>query len=77
VQLVYDVRVKLGAIREKLDEMHDEYGSWAAVADELGITRQYLNWCVRHGKAGPKLLRAMNLETRFVRAKKEKEPVTA
>jgi hypothetical protein len=57
-----DIRAKLVALKEKL-------GTWQAVADELSISRQLLHYYLSTGKFGRKLLEALELETRYVRAK--------
>jgi hypothetical protein len=56
-------------IRERLNAMREELGSWYAVAKSLGVSRQYIQHFVNHGRIGPKLVRAMGLEARYVRAK--------
>jgi hypothetical protein len=64
-------------IRERLEAMRENLGSWYAVAKRLGVSRQYLQHYVTNGNVGRKLLEAMGLEVRYVRkrlAGKPKQP---
>ncbi len=56
-------------IRERLEAMKSDLGSWYAVAKRLGISQQYLARYYRDGVIGRKLLEAMGLEVRYVKAK--------
>lgn len=56
-------------IRERLDSMKAELGSWYAVAKELGVTQQYLQRYYKDGIIGPRLVKALGLETRYVKAR--------
>lgn len=56
-------------IEVKLDALREKYGTWTAVAQALGVSKQYLYWCIKQDKAPYKLLEALNLEVRYVKAK--------
>jgi Zn-dependent peptidase ImmA (M78 family) len=56
-------------IRARLEAMKSDLGSWYAVAKELGISQQYLSRFYKDGVIGRKLLDAMGLEIRYVKAK--------
>lgn len=50
---------------EYLRAMYTVNGTWDAVARELGLSKQYLSYCVTNKRVTAKLLKAMNLEARY------------
>ena len=54
---------------DRLNEMKARLRTWDAVATELGLSKQYLSYCILQRSVTPKLLKAMQLEPRYVRAK--------
>ena len=54
----------------QLSRMKQEYERWSIVARKLGISRQQLFHCIKHQAISGKLLKAMELEVRYVRVVK-------
>lgn len=61
--------MKADEIWARLDEMKGQYERWAIVARKLGMNRQDLFYCLKHRAVTDKLLKAMDLEVSYVRAK--------
>jgi hypothetical protein len=61
--------MKEEGIWQKLDDLKGEHRTWSAVSTVLGLSKQYLSYCLRKRRITPKLLEAMDLEERYVRAK--------
>jgi hypothetical protein len=50
-----------------LDALKTVHGSWPKVAKSLGLSKQYLSYCMRKRTVTGKLLKALKVEARYVK----------
>jgi hypothetical protein len=50
-----------------LDTLKSIHLTWDKLARELGVSKQYLFYCIKNHTMTPKLLKALKLEARYVK----------